>query len=321
MKSISDFGAVGNNTVDDTAAIQTALDSEHALYIPAGVYRITQPLIQRKIMRIEGAGQCSRVVADFTSQHAGAWVHDISYADQTSVPVIGSTRGFSIEAPCPGLRFDLSSGIANFVNRLVVEQMFLRNTAGGYALELHNPTNTDGFFCSSIRDNFLSGGIRMPRLGDSVNIERNTITGPGDGINIDAVQGANMVVIRDNNITAQGYSMYFGSNLYGTKIENNNIEQVAGAPLYCVLFAGGAGGARIVKPTFRGNSINGHNKASISALVGANNVLGGVFDENNYLGGPLAEYFTGSTSGVFLGHRSMNSCPGFRINQGSNTTD
>ena len=46
IPSVKDYGAVGNGTADDTAALQKALDANRgkALYFPAGAYRITRPL-------------------------------------------------------------------------------------------------------------------------------------------------------------------------------------------------------------------------------------------------------------------------------------
>jgi hypothetical protein len=44
--SVRDYGAVGNNVVDDTAAIQAAIDANggKTIYLPAGFYRITAAL-------------------------------------------------------------------------------------------------------------------------------------------------------------------------------------------------------------------------------------------------------------------------------------
>jgi hypothetical protein len=44
--SVKDFGAVGDNSTDDTAAIQAALNAQagNSLYIPAGIYRTTSAL-------------------------------------------------------------------------------------------------------------------------------------------------------------------------------------------------------------------------------------------------------------------------------------
>ncbi len=42
--SVLDFGAVGDNVTDDTAAIQAALDTQRSVYLPNGNYKITSPL-------------------------------------------------------------------------------------------------------------------------------------------------------------------------------------------------------------------------------------------------------------------------------------
>jgi hypothetical protein len=57
-----DFGAAGNSTTDDTAALQLAIDAaataEKALYIPSGTYRITSPL------RTGKAGPAFKIIGD-----------------------------------------------------------------------------------------------------------------------------------------------------------------------------------------------------------------------------------------------------------------
>lgn len=59
--SVKDFGAVGNYTADDTAAIEAAMAycSERGLdlYFPAGVYRVTKSLRKPKNVRLVGAGR------------------------------------------------------------------------------------------------------------------------------------------------------------------------------------------------------------------------------------------------------------------------
>jgi hypothetical protein len=42
--SVKDFGAVGNNIADDTAAIQAAINTGKAVFFPAGTYKITSTL-------------------------------------------------------------------------------------------------------------------------------------------------------------------------------------------------------------------------------------------------------------------------------------
>jgi hypothetical protein len=44
VASVIDFGAVGDGTTDDTAAIQAALNASNTVYLPAGSYKITDQL-------------------------------------------------------------------------------------------------------------------------------------------------------------------------------------------------------------------------------------------------------------------------------------
>lgn len=53
--SVKDYGAVGDGTTDDTAAIQAAVDAAKSVFIPAGTYRITSPIIlSQDIFQITG---------------------------------------------------------------------------------------------------------------------------------------------------------------------------------------------------------------------------------------------------------------------------
>lgn len=57
--SIKDFGAVGDGVVDDTIAIQNAIDAcpnGGCVYIPNGTFKITDALVINKAMTLQGAG-------------------------------------------------------------------------------------------------------------------------------------------------------------------------------------------------------------------------------------------------------------------------
>jgi hypothetical protein len=69
---VREFGAKGDN-VDDTAALQNALNSKLPLYFPPGTYRVTAPLIYNDTVRMKGAGgkqqggNFSRIVGNFAN--------------------------------------------------------------------------------------------------------------------------------------------------------------------------------------------------------------------------------------------------------------
>jgi len=60
--SVKDFGAVGDNTTDDTTAIQNALNMAQEVYFPQGTYRITSSLNIPANTIIKGAGRRVSVI-------------------------------------------------------------------------------------------------------------------------------------------------------------------------------------------------------------------------------------------------------------------
>src|SRR5690242_7078238 len=61
------FGALGNDTADDTAAIQKAIDAARdagggLVFIPAGTYRVTSPVVLRSQVSVVGVGRASALV-------------------------------------------------------------------------------------------------------------------------------------------------------------------------------------------------------------------------------------------------------------------
>jgi hypothetical protein len=60
--NVKDFGAVGDGVTDDTAAIQAAIDSSNNIFIPAGVYNISKPLvIIKSYVKIRGCGEQTQI--------------------------------------------------------------------------------------------------------------------------------------------------------------------------------------------------------------------------------------------------------------------
>lgn len=65
--SIRDFGAVGDGIVDDSLAIQKALDAHNMVYVPPGTYRTTVPIVVAYGKTLYGAGNSSIIRANDNS--------------------------------------------------------------------------------------------------------------------------------------------------------------------------------------------------------------------------------------------------------------
>lgn len=70
MKSVKDFGAVGDGHTDDTAALSRAVKECRHLYLPAGVYVVTAPIFLPPDTRIMGAGRDLTYVIDHGASHS-----------------------------------------------------------------------------------------------------------------------------------------------------------------------------------------------------------------------------------------------------------
>jgi len=62
--SVKDFGAVGDGTTDDTAAIQAAINTGASVYLPTGTYKITSTLtFPNTVSVFRGAGRESSIIS------------------------------------------------------------------------------------------------------------------------------------------------------------------------------------------------------------------------------------------------------------------
>jgi hypothetical protein len=314
VKDLFYFGAIGDDVADDTAAVQAALDSGCALSIPQGMFKITSPVVQTKVMTIVGEGEKSFIHGVFPTAQTGAWKVDLGSDFSRG---LGYLAGFKIQSNCPCLYFDVSSSTANYISNWSIERLLLSNTAGGYSLVLNNPTSMNGFFCSNISHCILDGGMRLARLGDSVRIDHNTITGAGMGINLDAVIGATQVDIFQNNITTSREAIMAGNYLQNINIERNNIEQfnAVNPPDWIITLWGPAG---ITKPTIRGNCITVHHPFA-GGLIAVAYTAGGLIDENELNGFATAVYLMSTVSGMRIGKRNVTTCPTLVTNQSAST--
>lgn len=107
--NVLDYGATGNGTTDDTAAIQAAIDAIEAdttrpsLYLPSGIYKITAKLvISVRFMQIVGDG-IGRAIGSTTNIQGGTaiWyagaVLSATEGVITADAGLGATRGLQVK--------------------------------------------------------------------------------------------------------------------------------------------------------------------------------------------------------------------------------
>lgn len=91
------YGAVGNFTADDTAAIQNAINDMHTagggvVHIPAGTYRVTSTIYQQENVKLQGAGHAATVIKQGNGANLNAVVQ--AYTDPAGVQ--GNARMWTI---------------------------------------------------------------------------------------------------------------------------------------------------------------------------------------------------------------------------------
>lgn len=99
-------------------------------------------------------------------------------------------------------------------------------TVGGYALYyVPHPTDPDGLYCSTIRNNYFVGGVRMTRAGDSLTFSGNWVKGRNVAFDIEFVRGAANATFENNNCTAAG--SFRLKNGFRCRIVGNQCEMIS----------------------------------------------------------------------------------------------
>jgi hypothetical protein len=198
-----DFGAAGDGTTDDAAALQAAVD--HAAAVGAGVelapdttYRVESPLLLPSNTYLHGAGSSSVLAFTWTvndDEHGGLYLgnrnqltgnHDITL---DSFAILGAGTGepagpksMQLHPNVPGIRFRL-------VDRFQISRLEISHAPGISLLTqgCSNGTIHDNLVHRSGRDGINTGWFR--RGGHHVLVANNLVTKVGDdGI---ALLGAN----------------------------------------------------------------------------------------------------------------------------------
>ena len=193
--NVLDFGAVGDGVTDDTAAIQAAIDSAKAIFLPEGTYIVTTITLDAE-QTMFGSGMSSSVIKKKTSDNTPAVV--IVNTQNPNVPGMTDVQNFSIIGQDGALVPALSNAHGLlctsdpaygglYVTRVNVENMRFSRLSGD-SIKLDGVTGSNIAFC----DLFIGRGI---------------------GINLSTANGYfnNAIRITHNRIKHQSVAIYGGN--------------------------------------------------------------------------------------------------------------
>lgn len=242
--SVKDFGAVGDGIVDDTAALQAAIDGAaegSTLWLPAGTYLTSERLTVSRSLHIVGAGYESVLKAASGSTHIVLLIQDTVFAAINGIQL----RNFRVDANGGG---QLDTGIITLNNAVgfLVQGVWIENatrtmaSSGVNGISASAGSTGGAGPIGTIRDctiqNTSKAGINWTSESVSVLIEGNTIrdiTGNGTAPGIQINGGAGARVLGNYLTNTQGPGIYVsedGSSNYPLDtIIASNIVTACGA--------------------------------------------------------------------------------------------
>lgn len=212
--NVKDYGAVGDGSVDDTTAINSAiaaLTNYSTLFFPAGNYKITNSLTGfTGLSYVRVLGEGARIISTVTGAAPNTFVADstCSHIDFQNLAIVGSAsvRGSGIHIR---LYSSFSSVTNCFFSGCSDFAIHLSNDGGGY--------NTG----SRIENNTITGtlgdGIHVGSASD-FNIVGNTITATGD----DAIG-----LVADNTPTPPIRGTVVGNHIYNSASAGIRVDEVS----------------------------------------------------------------------------------------------
>jgi len=225
--SIKDFGAKGNGSTDDTAAIQHALDAQAAggsLYVPPGTYSVTALTITKPVT-LNCAGASSTLIQGT----AAVWqVVSISATHDVTIRgchIDASIGGAAAAALTPPQGPPLGVAVYNSTDIRFEDNLF---THTNEALDFFNITRA--WIDRNRIDTTLSSGIRfdapvsppppatqVPANNHYVWIRENWLT----NVNTSQAAGHGGIFVDANNYGALGQNTYF--TMEGNHIETQHV--------------------------------------------------------------------------------------------------
>ncbi|MET3536375.1 glycosyl hydrolase family 28-related protein [Chryseobacterium limigenitum] len=210
--NIKDYGANGNGSFDNSTAIQKAIadiktkngKKSSILYIPAGNYLISQPIILNKYVSIEGEGTGISVIKVSTNNSEGIILEDNKNEK------------------------DIYQGYNTINNLSILGPDFDKNPYSWKDIKQNNPKSVGikvlglrNRISNCIIDGFLWSGIQIE--GSYYNyITQNFIKNNRIGITID--KNSTSAYINNNELRINSIGLLIQDNSYANFINNNMIE-------------------------------------------------------------------------------------------------
>ncbi|MGO4537908.1 fibronectin type III domain-containing protein [Paenibacillus sp. 2TAB19] len=226
---ITSYGAAGNDTVSDSAAIQAAVDaasSGDTVLIPAGTFYLTSTVNGKSGVKITGANRDTSIIK-FNSSSALTF---FSMYNLTGAEVSNMTLDAN-NSTVPQSVVVSENGSGNKMLNLKVKDIGTSSGFGPFALYGVNTDNLtiSGNIVTNIGVNSdWGGGVRVGWGSDNALIENNVIhlTGRGGIFVNDNSPGA---IVRGNTVTGTGKKMEglgieLHTNVDNSIIENNNVD-------------------------------------------------------------------------------------------------
>ncbi len=224
--NVTSYGAVPNDSGDDTAGIQAAMNAAAAgdeVFLPAGTYRISNNLSPLSNTKIYGAGAASTTIL-----YVGTDAHSIfNMLNLTGVEIAYATLDGDNGASqvINGIKAQACTNL--YVHDLTIQNIGPANTGDGVKLtatvtnsqfvncKFSNIGITNGW-CSAFRisqgssnniisgntiDNTGRGGILCDNNSTDLQIRNNTVThSNGTRLSIELFGGCDRAVVEDNNV-------------------------------------------------------------------------------------------------------------------------
>lgn len=248
--SVKDFGATGDGSTNDTAALNLALAAAYAagkeVFIPAGTYIVDESssgsgyaLLNRGVSMI-GEGRTSIIAPKSTMPNTADFIliHPVTATDVDNLRLENFLIYPNISGTKRGKRgiYFLIDGVTN-VGRFHMDGVYV-TPGNDYSLQIENNPNTNPQGCPSnslIERCAFWEGSKTTYCGDSFVIRNNilrstdTSTRPGCFVYMtDAAGVAGHLIFEGNNVDCDGAALTVVQGRE-VKILYNNIEQSYGA--------------------------------------------------------------------------------------------